>query len=146
VPTEGLRSVSGGKAPVNGPSLPEPTLRTDWLPFTPPPWFPIAPPFRRLSFCIDGGSHETLTVSGVRDHATCVLGRWLYGSGKDYDLFTQYHDLLTEHQVFHQLAARILELHQAGLTAAAEQILDGEFISASDKVVNFLKQLKLDEA
>jgi hypothetical protein len=30
---------------------------------------------KRLSFYIDGGSYETLMVSGIRDHAACVLGR-----------------------------------------------------------------------
>lgn len=99
---------------------------------------------KRLRFHIDGISHEALTVADVRDHTACVLGRWLYGSGKDYDLFTQYHELLLEHQQFHVLAARVLELHLAGLNPAAEQILDGEFVTSSDKVVSLLKQLKVD--
>ena len=100
---------------------------------------------KRLRFHIDGISHETLTVAEIRDHTACVLGRWLYGSGKDYDLFTQYHELLAEHQAFHVCAARILELHQAGLTIAAEKILDGDFTTTSDKVVMLLNQLKLDD-
>lgn len=99
---------------------------------------------KRLRFHIDGISSEQLTVSDVADFRRCVLGQWLYGSGQEYGLFKQYHELLEEHEQFHGIAAKVLQLHQAGLDEAAGAVLDGEFVTASDRVVKLLREIKVE--
>ncbi len=100
--------------------------------------------FSRLRYYLDGLTEGELSVGDVNDCTRCVLGAWLYGSGEQYSLFTQYHDLITVHRAFHELAGRIIELHQSGQTAVAETLLEGEFKSLSERVIALLNDIKID--
>lgn len=98
----------------------------------------------RLSFYLDGISEDVVTVERVGDFTACVLGRWLYGSGEDYKSFVQYHELLEVHKQFHLVAAEVVRLHHLGDDETANQLLAGEFEDLSHRVVEYLKQLKID--
>lgn len=97
----------------------------------------------RLRFYLDGITDDIVTVERIGDFTACVLGRWLYGSGSDYDPFQQYHELLEIHQRFHEVAAEIVSLHHAGETDSADKLLTGDFAELSHRVIELLKQMKI---
>lgn len=99
----------------------------------------------RLRFYLDGITDDIVTVERIGDFTACVLGRWLYGSGADYDLFKQYHELIETHQRFHEVAAEVVRLHHAGETDNADSLLTGDFEDLSHKVIELLKLLKVDQ-
>lgn len=96
-----------------------------------------------LRFFLDGISNKTFTIESVRDHTACALGQWLYGPGADYNLFTQYSDLKEVHRLFHETAAEITRLHQAGDSERAETLLADEFTTYSRRVIELLELLKI---
>jgi hypothetical protein len=98
----------------------------------------------RLRYRLEGISEEPITVQTARDHTQCILGKWLFGSGEQYNLFEQYFELIEVHRSFHEIAAEIVTLHQNGERGKAESLLKNEFQQQSDKVVELLLDLKID--
>ena len=96
-----------------------------------------------LRYFLDDISNKTFTIESARDHTACALGQWLYGPGANYSLFTQYSDLMEVHRLFHETAAEITRLHQAGDNERAETMLAEEFTVYSHRVIELLELLKI---
>ena len=99
---------------------------------------------KKLRDTIDGHAENDISVADVHDHTACVLGRYLYGTGNEYSLFKQYHDLLEVHRRFHKTASEIVQLHKSKEDDRAISLLDGEFQAASDRICELLRLLIID--
>lgn len=71
-----------------------------------------------------------------------MLGQWIYGVGATrlgkYPGFTV---LRINHQMFHHMAARVVELHQAGDKDKAMEVLEKNYAFYSEKVCADLEKL-----
>jgi Chemoreceptor zinc-binding domain len=75
----------------------------------------------------------------------CPLGQWLHGEAKKtLSALPEYKTLLEEHAHFHRTVAKVVEHANAGNKAGAEHMLEveGEFATASRKVVGLIMQMK----
>lgn len=99
---------------------------------------------KRLQALIDGQRDDLLTVEVAANHSLCQLGQWLYGKGAIYDFFTQYHELVMVHKMFHEAAGEIVSAHLTGNDQYAAGFLAGEFQRLSQQVVDLLNSLRLD--
>ncbi len=99
----------------------------------------------RLRWFIDGSSSEGVTAKLAGDHTVCVFGRWLYGSGKDNELFREYHEVVQVHRRFHETAAEIVRPHEAGDSANARRLLGQTFIEQSDAIVQTMQKMRIDD-
>jgi hypothetical protein len=97
---------------------------------------------KRLRHIVDGISPNRVTPTFVGSYTKCLLGEWLYGEGTKYHANIEYVELIKVHQQFHELAAEIVTLHLAGNDIAARQLLDGNFETLSNQVVDFLHRLR----
>ena len=93
---------------------------------------------------IDGVAQEDITVERARDHTACSLGKWIYGSGEQYNFFDTYSELVDHHRQFHEIAAEIMRLQLAGNHLQAEELLENAFDTKSLKVIELLQGLKID--
>lgn len=97
---------------------------------------------KRLMDYVEGHSTEDLQPHVIGVDNRCVLGKWIHGSGKtrfgEQPLFQQ---LVDEHAKFHYHASRVVEAHQGGNTALANQLLAGAFAEQSRQTVNCLARL-----
>jgi len=98
----------------------------------------------RLRNVIGGQPDSSVTRESAGNDASCGLGQWLYGSGQEYDLFSQFHDLKTVHSRFHQIAAEIVDLVHSQETAAATSLLEDSLRTKSEEIVRLLGDLKID--
>ncbi|MDH5517101.1 MAG: CZB domain-containing protein [Gammaproteobacteria bacterium] len=89
----------------------------------------------KLNTTLDGTSTERYEVTTVSQDNLCVLGKWIYGPGKQkYSKLPEYEALRKVHQDFHTCAADVLQKHEDGQQKAAEQILNGVFREASNQI------------
>ncbi len=97
----------------------------------------------RLEAMIKSNSADTHDPELVCRDDHCDLGRWLNGLGQmrlgHYPAFSV---LVARHRHFHQEAAAVLTLAQAGEREKAEQRLRSGYRHASNQVVLLLKELK----
>jgi methyl-accepting chemotaxis protein len=98
----------------------------------------------RLLLFIDGTSREGVTAALAGDHTVCVFGRWLYGSGKDNELFREYHEVVQAHRSFHETAAQIVRLQEGGDSANARRLLGQIFMEQSDAIVQAMQKMRID--
>lgn len=97
----------------------------------------------RLQACLDGKSADLADPELVCVDDQCQLGIWLYGpGGQRLRGYPAFHALVARHQQFHQLAATVLSLAQAGQYDEAQAIMSGGYHSASSKVLMLLQDLK----
>lgn len=89
----------------------------------------------RLQDVLKGTSTEVLEVRQIAPDNLCVLGKWLYGPGKQqFGELPEYEVLRTIHGQFHHTAGRILADSKKGNQDAAERLLRGEFRTLSDQI------------
>jgi hypothetical protein len=99
---------------------------------------------KSLRDLLNDTAEEKLDIGNVRDHGLCVLGKWLRNDGKKYTLFTQYFELASEHEKFHDSAADVIRFYDAGDIVQARKQLEHHVTLQSAKVVDLLEELKLD--
>lgn len=93
----------------------------------------------RLRTAVGRGSSE-FKPENVRPDNLCEFGQWLHGS--DIDATTKqgvpYQVILRLHREFHETAAKVLTMVEAGRKDEAEALLNGEYFERSDKLIRAL--------
>lgn len=90
---------------------------------------------KRLQSTLDGTSTENIEVGTAAQDTLCVLGKWLYGSGKSlYSHLPEYEILCKAHAEFHLCAGEVLLEHQNGNAKAAMAIMKGPLINYSNQI------------
>ena len=89
---------------------------------------------QRLTAFLAGSSTETLDPKVVQLDNRCALGQWIYGGGQSMAALPQFEEVRSLHAQFHRYAADVIEHHLAGNTAAAEELLQGEYSRLSEKL------------
>jgi len=96
----------------------------------------------RLEKYVDGTSEEKLDPKLICRDDQCVLGKWIHGPAlkhfHDDDGFITLRD---DHAQFHLVASNVVTKVQANDTAAARDLLEGEYLKISHKVVHDLTEL-----
>ena len=89
----------------------------------------------KLQSTLDGTSTDKYEVQTVSQDNLCILGKWLYGPGKQlYAQMPEYEALRQIHADFHVCAGDILLDHNNGNAAAATQKLGREFKDLSNQI------------
>lgn len=89
----------------------------------------------KLNSTLDGTASERYEVVTVSKDNLCILGKWLYGPGKQkFSKLPEYEALRKIHAQFHLCAGEVLVKHESGDKAGATQILNGEFRDASSQI------------
>ncbi len=97
---------------------------------------------KRLIDYLEGNSTEDLQPATICKDHLCVLGKWIYSDGKvRFGQEPTFIKLVDEHASFHVQAAKVVEAHQQGNTALAQQVLAGDFEEQSKKTVTCLARL-----
>jgi inorganic pyrophosphatase len=97
----------------------------------------------RLQGFIAGTSQENLDPKIVAVDNKCVLGQWIHGEAKQYAQMPEYVLLIKEHANFHQRAANVLRLVEAGKREEAKaEVGAGEFFKASIQTINAIRHLR----
>ncbi len=101
---------------------------------------------KRLDDLLASGARDVLDPLQVCRDDQCELGRWLHGpAATKYAGLEGYQRLRAVHADFHQAAARVVTLAQAGEDAAArDEIHRGAFAKCSVQVKAELAKLYLD--
>ncbi|MEQ1661279.1 MAG: CZB domain-containing protein [Thiobacillus sp.] len=90
---------------------------------------------KRLTDYLKGISKESLRVSVVACDDHCVLGKWIYGVGKQqFSHLKELEELRAVHTDFHLCAGNILLKHDTGESAAAEKLLNTTFKKLSNQI------------
>jgi hypothetical protein len=97
---------------------------------------------RRLLQVMDGVSDEAFDIDRVRRDDCCDLGRWLHGEARQkYGQQDVFRRLLLSHQTFHETAADVLVLCQAGEHERARELVErGLYARFSVRVQGLLAQ------
>lgn len=97
----------------------------------------------QLQDMVNGRSQEVMRPERICRDDRCDLGRWLHGTGRvrlgHYPAFGM---LVARHKYFHQRAAEVVMLFQAGQQQRAVQLLNSSCRHASNQVLLLLKELK----
>jgi len=87
----------------------------------------------KLNAELSGASKVPIDVTKIEHDNLCVLGKWLYGSGKDkYSHLPEYESARKAHTAFHLAAAEVVIAHQSGNTEKAGVLLKSNFRVASN--------------
>ena len=79
----------------------------------------------------------------MRSDCNCALGKWLYGDGRAHATLGAYQVVLREHKAFHEIAASVINVINAGRREEANaNILSGPFRIQSKTVVIALDNLR----
>lgn len=97
----------------------------------------------RLEDMVHGRTTDVMRPELICQDHRCDLGRWLFGTGHArYGQHTVFAMLVARHQYFHQQAAAVVTLFQAGDRQQALRVLGTSCRHASNQVVLLLKELK----
>ena len=97
----------------------------------------------RLEDMVNGRNTEVMRPELICQDHRCDLGRWLYGTGRArLGQHTSFAMLVARHQYFHQQAAAVVTLFQAGDVQQSQRVLNSSCRHASNQVVLLLKELK----
>ncbi|KRC27552.1 CZB domain-containing protein [Acidovorax sp. Root219] len=97
----------------------------------------------RLEDMAHGRTSEVMRPELICQDHRCDLGRWLFGTGHArYGQHTVFAMLVARHQYFHQQAAAVVTLFQAGEQQQSLRVLGSNCRHASNQVVLLLKELK----
>jgi len=89
----------------------------------------------RLQSTLLGTSTEQLEVAVVARDNLCVLGKWLYGVGKQqFSHLPEYEALRKTHADFHLCAGEVLIEFHNGKIDTATSLLKGKFRNLSDMI------------
>ncbi|BEU95345.1 CZB domain-containing protein [Acidovorax sp. DW039] len=98
---------------------------------------------QQLEDLVHGRSTEVVHAEPICQADRCDLGRWLGGTGRlRLGHFPAFEMLVARHQYFHQQAAALVELMQAGDQPKALQLFNTSCRHASNQVLLLLKELK----
>ncbi len=88
--------------------------------------------------------NRTLDPDHVCKDDQCTLGKWIYGTGEQYQqsLSGLYYDLKGSHAEFHKSAGDIISFAHAGDLKKAESILHGSYLQVSDKTIGLIEKMK----
>ncbi len=94
---------------------------------------------RRLTTAINLGNCET-APSDIKVDNKCAFGKWLYSDNFDPEIKAgkPYQVTRRLHAEFHDVAARVAELAEAGKKGEAYALLDGEYAEKSSKLMRAL--------
>ena len=95
----------------------------------------------RLRMCTNDRSKCPDPAVAEKDNA-CDLGKWIYGEGKRFSNDSEFQQLRQDHASFHRCAATIIRSVQQGKAREAENMLAGEYMEISTKVISMLSHLK----
>lgn len=88
----------------------------------------------KLRTAVDSGTYE-LRADVIRDDRRCNFGKWLHGTSLDSPTraSTHYHTCVELHRNFHEAAANVVSLVEAGDKSNASRALgaDGQFARIS---------------
>ncbi len=97
----------------------------------------------RLEDMVNGRNTALMRPELICQDHRCHLGRWLFGTGHarfgQHKVFAM---LVARHQYFHQQAALVVTLFQAGDQQQSLRVLNSSCRHASNQVVLLLKELK----
>ena len=97
----------------------------------------------QLQDMVNGRSQEVMQPERIRQDDRCDLGRWLHGTGRQRLGHVPAFDMLVvRHRYFHQQAAAVVTLFNAGEQPKAVQLVNGGCRHASNQVLLLLKELK----
>jgi methyl-accepting chemotaxis protein len=101
---------------------------------------------QRLEDFLATDTRDSLDPLHVCRDDQCALGKWIHGDHAGRYVHTEaYRNLRTAHADFHQAAARVVILAQAGDDEhAREELNTGAFAKASSKVKRELARIGLD--
>ena len=93
----------------------------------------------RLRTAVGRGASE-FKPENVRPDNLCEFGQWLHGP--EIDAQTKqgvpYQVILRLHREFHETAANVLSMVEAGRKDEAEEVFSGEYHQRSDKLIRAL--------
>jgi len=89
---------------------------------------------QRLLEHMDGASQEKLDPAVIRRDDLCELGKWIYSDGQVHEQSEHFTSVKHNHAHFHNHAARVVELIDAGDHAAAKSLLNGDYAKISRKL------------
>jgi hypothetical protein len=97
----------------------------------------------RLADYIAGRSTETLDVAVIACDDKCVLGQWLYSTGKQkFGSHSEFERLRVTHAIFHRCASDVVRFADAGeQRQALEMITAGDYAKTSAQVIRQLSAL-----
>lgn len=98
----------------------------------------------RLTKYINGDRSENLNPDSVGQDNQCVLGKWLYGEGSQYQELEEYAKVRTAHAAFHAMAAQVIRFCDAGNLNEAKHLLDNEYSQTSEHVKRWLARLAVN--
>ena len=97
----------------------------------------------QLQDMVNGRSQEVMQPERICQDDRCDLGRWLHGTGRQRLGHVPAFDMLVvRHRYFHQQAAAVVTLFNAGEQPKAVQLVNGGCRHASNQVLLLLKELK----
>lgn len=97
----------------------------------------------RLSAYLEGVSNEKFVAEEICFDDRCDLGKWLHGEGRaKLGRFAGFTALVQHHKMFHYAASNVVSLHQAGKEDEAAKMLNGQFSTHGNDVVEALNGLK----
>lgn len=90
------------------------------------------------------GRGKSLDSALVGNANACVLGQWINGEGKQYEETAPYRELVTKHNMFHDIAAEVVNKAKSGDKKGAEALLASgrEFSCVSREIVGAIMQLE----
>lgn len=101
----------------------------------------------KLRTAVNKGQSEH-SIDDVRCDNKCPFGKWLYGADIDATMKASapYNVIKRLHAEFHICAGDVLQKAITGDTAGATQIMEGEFIPMSEKLIRGLRKWKTEAA
>lgn len=96
----------------------------------------------RLDHYVNGTSEEQLNPQVICQDNQCVLGKWIHGPAHDFFKEDEGFIVLREdHARFHLIAAQVVKLVQSNDIDGADNLLRGNYMKASRKVVKDLTEI-----
>ncbi len=96
---------------------------------------------KRLLNYMSGDRSEALNPENIEKDNQCVLGKWIYGEGSQYQSLKEFARVKDEHANFHRMAANVVRFCDAGKMTDAEDLLHGEYSRTSERVKRELARL-----
>ncbi len=97
---------------------------------------------RHLDFSVAGIETRHLDLDAAGDAASCSLGQWIAGPGKDFAELHNFGHLVEAHRLFHEVAADVVRHGRDGNPEHAESLLKGHLADLSVELVLLIEAMK----
>ena len=88
----------------------------------------------KLQKVLEGNNDDDLEVEVISQDHICMIGKWLYGEGKDlYAHLPEYESMRKVHAELHTCAGEVLSAHQNGNTNYADALFKTKFRTTANK-------------